>query len=428
MQPAANSSRDLPESQAASASRSLSGLRSAAEMPSASGPRQLQPEVGLRARLLALRDRLVSSPAFQRWALAFPLTRPLARRYAVRLFDLSAGFVYSQLLLAAVRLQVFSLLKEGPLALPQIAQRCQLDEEAAERLLEGCTALGLLEHRSDYRHRRTHYGLGMLGAALLANPGAIAMIEHHTRLYQDMADPLALLRTRGPAREMARYWAYATSSDPALLQADAVGDYCALMAASQPMVAQEILASVDLSHVQSLLDLGGGEGVFLGEAASRYPHLQLRLMDLPAVAARATARFHELGLALRAKVVPGSFLTDPIPAGCDMVSLIRVVHDHDDAVVARLLARVHASMQPGAQLLLAEPMAATRGAIPVADAYFAMYLWAMGSGRARRPDELVAMLEHAGFVRVRLLPSAMPLQVRIILAERGNRSYPTGGS
>jgi demethylspheroidene O-methyltransferase len=56
-----------------------------------------------------------------------------------------------------------------------------------------------------------------------------------------------------------------------------------------------------------------------------------------------------------------------------------------------------------------------------------MYLWAMGSGRARRPAELVAMLEHAGFVRVRLLSSAVPLQVRIILAERSNRSYPTSG-
>lgn len=93
----------------------------------------------------------------------------------------------------------------------------------------------------------------------------------------------------------------------------------------------------------------------------------------------------------------------------------------------QLFARLHKAMAPGAQLLLAEPMADTRGAMPVADAYFAMYLWAMGSGRSRRPAELIAMLEQAGFVQVRLLPSLMPVQVRIILAQRASRSYPTDG-
>ncbi|NCX89130.1 MAG: methyltransferase, partial [Betaproteobacteria bacterium] len=73
---------------------------------------------------------------------------------------------------------------------------------------------------------------------------------------------------------------------------------------------------------------------------------------------------------------------------------------------------------PGAKLLLAEPMAQTRGAMPVADAYFAMYLWAMGSGRSRRPDELLAMLREAGFARARVLRQVMPLQVRVLLAER----------
>jgi len=413
MQPAANSTPVLPDRAPAKAWGGVGGLRGL-------GSR-------LAAQLLAWRDAKVSSEAFQRWALGFALTRPFARRYAVRLFDLSAGFVYSQVLLAAVRLRIFPMLREGPLSLAQIAQRTQLGEDAAERLLEACTALKLTEHRSAFRHARTDYGLGMLGAALLANPGALAMIEHHARFYQDLADPLALLRERDPGREMARYWAYAASPEPGRLGSDQVGEYSQLMAASQPMVAHEILTAVDLSSARVLLDLGGGEGVFLTEAAARYPQLGLQLMDLPAVAERAAARFKERGLAERAQCIPGSFLSDPIPSGADLVSLIRVAHDHDDAVVMQLFARLHKAMAPGAQLLLAEPMADTRGAMPVADAYFAMYLWAMGSGRSRRPAELIAMLEQAGFVQVRLLPSLMPVQVRIILAQRASRSYPTDG-
>ncbi len=46
-------------------------------------------------------------PDFQRFAGTFVLTRPIARRRAGALFDLCAGFVYSQILLACVRLAAF---------------------------------------------------------------------------------------------------------------------------------------------------------------------------------------------------------------------------------------------------------------------------------------------------------------------------------
>ena len=54
------------------------------------------------------------SPRFQRWAAAFPLTRPIAQRRARALFDLCAGFVYAQVLLACVQLRLFEILAEGP--------------------------------------------------------------------------------------------------------------------------------------------------------------------------------------------------------------------------------------------------------------------------------------------------------------------------
>ena len=61
-------------------------------------------------RFRALRDGLAAKPGFRRWATRFPLTRPFARRRARALFDLCAGFVYTQVLLACVRLRVFAIL------------------------------------------------------------------------------------------------------------------------------------------------------------------------------------------------------------------------------------------------------------------------------------------------------------------------------
>ena len=117
-------------------------------------------------RYLAIRDRWLSSPRFQRWAAAFPLTRPTARRRARALFDVCAGFVYSQILFACVRLRLFELLAKGP----HTARRhrrallnCRCD--STERLLEAAVSLRLVEKRA-----RGRFGLGPLGAALIGNP------------------------------------------------------------------------------------------------------------------------------------------------------------------------------------------------------------------------------------------------------------------
>jgi demethylspheroidene O-methyltransferase len=90
-----------------------------------------------------------------------------------------------------------------------------------------------------------------------------------------------------------------------------------------------------------LLDIGGGDGSFLAAAATRAPDLELQLFDLPAVADRARMRFEAAGLAGRATAFGGSFQTGLLPVGADLVSLVRVLHDHDDEDVMGLLRAIH---------------------------------------------------------------------------------------
>jgi demethylspheroidene O-methyltransferase len=361
--------------------------------------------------VLALRDRLVGSARFRAWAARFPLTRAIARRRAGALFDLCAGFAYAQILHACLELRLFEVLADGPLALPALARRLDLTQDAAARLLDAAAALDLVSRR-----RGGTFGLGSLGAALVDNPGVAAMVAHHRMFYADMADPVALLRGQGVPTQLSAYWAYARSAAPGEAGAAAVDGYSALMAASQPLVAGEILDAYPVGRHQRLLDIGGGEGAFLQAAAARAPGLRLVLFDLPAVAARARARFAGAGLSARAEAVGGSFLTDPLPHGADLISLVRVVHDHDDSTVRTLLRTVRAALPEDGTLLLAEPMAATPGAERMGDAYFGFYLLAMGSGRPRSAAALAGMLREAGFSRVHTPPTHTPLLTSLLVA------------
>lgn len=364
-----------------------------------------------RDRALAVRDRLVASPRFQRWAASFPLTRAVARRRARALFDLVAGFVYSQVLFACVRLRLFERLAEGPQSVATLAERLSLPAEAAERLLRAAAALGLTQRRAN-----GDFGLGELGAALIGNPGIAAMVEHHAILYADLHDPVALLKGESKDTEMARYWPYASGGQTDALAADRLADYSALMTASQPLIAGDVLDAYPFGQHRCLLDVGGGEGTFLLAAAARAPDLRLILFDLPVVAERARRRFAEAGVTDRAVAVGGDMLNDRLPTGADVISLIRVVHDHTDSGVLAIFEAARQALPEDGALVVAEAMAGTRGAEPVGDAYFGFYLLAMGRGRSRTADEIIDLMKRAGFTRHRVVDSRRPMLARLVVA------------
>jgi demethylspheroidene O-methyltransferase len=254
------------------------------------------------------------------------------------------------------------------------------------------------------------------------------MVEHHATLYADLRDPVALLRGEAESPAMAQYWPYAKETKETqdakeagggaaeALAAERVAEYSTLMSASQPLVAEQVLAAYPLARHRCLLDVGGGEGTFLKAVADHVPGLQLMLFDLPPVAERGRKQLAEAGLARRVKTFGGSFFDDPLPQGADLITLVRVLFDHSDARALAILKAVRLALPPEGSLLIAEPMAGTPGAEAMGDAYFGFYLLAMGKGRSRSAQDLTQLLELAGFDRVRLLKTHLPLQTQVIVA------------
>ncbi len=362
----------------------------------------------MRRRWIAWRNARLSDPRFQRFAADFPLTRSTAHSRASRLFDVIAGFVYSQVLVACVRLDLLNALKSGPRRVEDLASGLQLNAPDLSRLLRAAAALDLVECLG------SEYALGSQGAALLGNAGLAEMISHHDRLYRDLQDPVALLR-RGRGDSLATYWPYATSDTPENVSNTEVAAYSALMAATQPSIAADILDAYDMRRHRTIMDVGGGEGVFLSYVGMRWPHLRLMLFDLPAVVERAQNTLQPM--AARTRFSAGNFLTDPLPRGADLITLVRILHDHDDVGVARLFSSARAALEPGGRLLIAEPMCRESGSDRVADAYFGLYLLAMGRGQARHLRDLRDRAVHAGFRRVRELQVRTPGLLRILVAE-----------
>lgn len=365
----------------------------------------------LRDRIYAWKTRLLRSRRFQTWAARTPIAARVARKDGEALFDLVAGFLHSQVLMAFVQMDLADHLSTQPLRAETLAFRAGMSPERMRVLCQAAAALGLMQRKRDGR-----YALGRLGAALPGIPGLEQMIRHHDVLYRDMSDPVAFFRD-APDTELAAFWPYVFGAT-GQIDPKTAATYSDLMAESQTLVAEEALRVLDLDGVDTLLDIGGGTGAFLTAVGRVKPHLKLHLFDLPVVIDGATRRFSEAGLSGRVTITGGSFRTDELPGGADAISLIRVLYDHSDETVRMLLAKVHDALPDGGRVIVSEPMSGGGQPNRPGDAYFGLYCLAMGTGRARSANEITQHLLVAGFTDIRTRKTARPFITSVVEARK----------
>ena len=157
-----------------------------------------------------------------------------------------------------------------------------------------------------------------------------------------------------------------------------------------------------------------GTGVAI-EVAQKYPGLSLSVFDLPQVEQSASLRFKSEALGDRIRFIPGSFRDDSLPQGYDSISLIRVLYDHSDDTVTKLLKKVYDALPIGGQLMISEPMSGGDHPNRSGDVYFAFYTMAMRTGKARSANQISQMCLSAGFSNIKIPRAPRPFITSSVL-------------
>jgi demethylspheroidene O-methyltransferase len=105
---------------------------------------------------------------------------------------------------------------------------------------------------------------------------------------------------------------------------------------------------------------------------------------------------------------------DHLPQDMDIISIVRVIHDHDDDSVLALLRNIRRSCAAGTTLLIAEPFAGRADLARITDAYFNLYFAAMGQGRTRTPQNVAELAVQAGFEGLKIWRTNIPLITGLI--------------
>ncbi|MBI2195020.1 MAG: methyltransferase [Planctomycetes bacterium] len=334
------------------------------------------------------------------------LLRPDESTPVSYLFRLVNGYWLSQSVYVAAKLGIADLLREGPRTAEDLARGVGADTRSLYRLLRGLTAAGIFVESSDGR-----FGLTPTAEYLRSGvPGSLrdAVILYGGDWYHVWGRLLQTVQTGQTAFKLAHgkeFFEY-YSEHPDEAETFNRG----MSALSQSAYPDEsILEAYDFSSIRTLVDVGGGHGLFLAAVLRASPHLQAIHFDLPQVTPGAERSIREVGLSARCKFVSGDFFQS-VPAGGDAYSLKRILHDWDDDQAFTLLRNCRQAMPPGGKLLAIEvvvPPPHERSFGKLID----LQMMVLTGGLERTEQEYRALYAAAGLRLSRIIPTRCPLSV-----------------
>jgi acetylserotonin N-methyltransferase len=319
------------------------------------------------------------------------------------IIELIYAFRRSKTMFAAVSLGIFDRLREHPRRASEFGFR----EDTAERLLNACMALGLLEKDGDvYRNAP------IAERYLVRNsPETMAgyILYSNSALFPMWSDLEGALREGTPRWESVFGFPPSGLFEHFFRTEDQKRDFLLGMHGFGRLTSDEVVSAFDLSTFRRFVDLGGGTGHLVMAAVSRYPGLRAAVFDLPAAIEFAREFVDD-----RVELIAGDFFRDTLPEA-DLYGLGRILHDWSEDKIRLLLDRIHAALPAGGGLLIAEMLLDDDKRGPVDAHMQSLNMLVCTEGRERSPAEYRSLLESAGFTAVQGHRTGTPLDAVLAL-------------
>ncbi|MFJ4865400.1 MULTISPECIES: methyltransferase [unclassified Streptomyces] len=168
------------------------------------------------------------------------------------------------------------------------------------------------------------------------------------------------------------------------------------MTTSSMQSALDVAELLDLTGINVVADIGGGQGHVLASLLEKHPTVRGVLLDLPGVAAKADPRLREGGeLAARAEIVPGD-CREAIPVDADMY-IIKNILEWDDDSTRRTLSNVVGAARPGSRVVIIENLVDDSPSMKFTTAMDLLLLLNVGGAKHTKAS-LCARMADAGLV------------------------------
>jgi SAM-dependent methyltransferase len=316
-----------------------------------------------------------------------------------RILDIANGYWATGLLGVAAKHSLFTHLESGVDTAGQLAARAGISERGAQTLLDGLVSLGLVEVR-DARYRNTAEASAFLVEGLRADLSGYAKLK--LAEMEKLVSQLDVFRAGEPVTgamvEVADnpHW-------------EEVVPAIASFSIPVATAAAELLRLDDAGEI-SILDLGGGAGIYSAIWLERNPAARSTQLDWAPINAIARRLLKERDVADRFTTIDGDFHTvDLGTAGYDIALYSHVAHQEGPADNVAMFAKARSALKPGGTLVICDFVVEDDRSGPPFSLLFAseMLLKSKKGGTWRRADYQVWLAE-AGFEDISFHPTPSP--------------------
>jgi 2-polyprenyl-3-methyl-5-hydroxy-6-metoxy-1,4-benzoquinol methylase len=305
-------------------------------------------------------------------------------------FDIAMAYQKTAALIAAVRLDIFTIIGLETMSLDDLGSRTGASLRGLRILCDCLTVLGLLQKKDSY------YSLSQTARTFLdesspfASGRIIDFVAAPELIDLFFRDPESYVRNGGSTG-----LAKVSPDHPAWVRfAKAM---VPIAAANAKRVATFV--STLPEPVYTVLDIAAGHGLYGIEIAKAFTDALVTAIDWAPVLAVARANAEAAGVADRFRMIAGSAIDEDWGGDYDLILLPNFLHHFDFETCTSLLRKVRASLVPGGQALGVELVPNENRVSPPMPAMFAFWMLATTpGGDAYTASELDKMAQNAGFL------------------------------
>jgi ubiquinone/menaquinone biosynthesis C-methylase UbiE len=317
----------------------------------------------------------------------------------VSIDELMGSYVRAQLVYVAAKLGLADLTYERPRTVEDLAALVDVCPNALRRVMTSLVLLGVFE-----RKENDSYQLAAGHEVLLSDhPHSIRsyVIVSGEVYYRAFAELLFSVMTGEPGCEVAfgqSFFAY-LNAHPETFE-----HFNTHMSKRMRRDAEAAIAVYDFAPYTHVVDIGGGNGLFLSLLLQRYAHMQATLFDLPTACEQARRYLQQAGVAERCEVVSGDFFVDGLPRGRDLYLLSLILHDWDDEHAGRILKSCRRAMSDTSKLVLLEFVLQEQEPTE-REAREDLFMLVVTGGRERTAQQFRALFAQADLQLSRIVPT-----------------------
>jgi SAM-dependent methyltransferase len=316
-----------------------------------------------------------------------------------RILQLIAGYWTTGIVGTAAHYSVFTHLDDGPATAGELAARSGISLRGAQTLLDGLVSVGLVDvHEGRYRNSEE--------AAAYLVEGRPTCLSDFARLKMGHMAGLAVLpdvvRAGGPLEE------------PVVEVADhPVWDRLvqALVAQAVPVarIAADALGVAGAGEI-SILDIGGGSGIYSAIWLELNPAARSTQLDWPQINEIARRRLAERGVADRVSFTDGDFHTTDFGSDAyDIAVYSNIAHQEGPQDNVAVFTKLRKALKPGGTLLISDYVVDDdRSGPPFPLTFAAEMLLHSRHGSTWSRADYRAWLTAAGFQDISLRPTPSP--------------------